>query len=234
MIALFLAVLAWLFWLVRKWPAPSVIPQAASLGGMKRLLHRPRLMLGVAAIFTYVGAEVTIGSILINYLMLPSVLGISAMRAGQMVSLYWGGAMIGRFLGAYMLGWTRPGWILSGTALGAAGLVLLSVFSSGVIAGSALIGVGLCNSIMFPTIFAQATEGLGAETPNGSGLLCMAIVGGALVPPIFGLLADHVGIAQGLLVTVLCYCWILFYGFVAARAPSPLVQPPAQSICAET
>lgn len=227
-IALFLAVLAGLFWLARGWPAPSVVPQAATIGGMRRLFHRRRLMLGVAAIFTYVGAEVTIGSILINYLMQPSVLGVSAMRAGEMVSLYWGGAMVGRFLGAYALRHGRPGWILAAMAAGAAGLILISVCSQGPLAAGALLAVGLCNSIMFPTIFALASEGLGTETPNGSGLLCMAIVGGAVVPLIFGLIADHWGIAAGLLIAVFCYCWIMFFGFFAAsRKPglSPVPNP---------
>lgn len=221
-IAMSLALLAALFWLVRNWPAPSVVPEAATMSGMKQLLHRRRLMLGVAAIFTYVGAEVTIGSILVIYLMQPRVLGISAMRAGELVSLYWGGAMVGRFVGAYVLRRCRPGWMLAGCAAGATALVLLSLSSTGVLAGIALIAVGLCNSIMFPTIFALATKGLGVETPHGSGLLCMAIVGGALVPLMFGLVADHWGVASGLLVTVLCYGWILFYGVLMARAAEPV------------
>ena len=124
--------------------------------------------------------------------------------------------MVGRFLGAYALRRGRPGWILAGVAAGAAGLVLLSALSLGAVAGGALLAVGLCNSIMFPTIFALASEGLGAETPNGSGLLCMAIVGGAVVPLIFGLIADRWGIAGGLLITVLCYGWIMTFGLVAA------------------
>lgn len=233
-IAMFLGVLASLFWLVKDRPAPRVIPKSATLSGMKRLLHRRRLILGVAAIFTYVGAEVTLGSIMINYLMEPSVFGISAARAGQMVSIYWGGAMVGRFCGAFVLRRGKPGWILAGASAGAAVLVVVSVMSTGPFAGGALIAVGLCNSIMFPTIFSLATQGLGAETPNGSGLLCMAIVGGALVPPIFGLLADRWGIQAGLLLTVFCYCWVTFFGAFAARAPSPVIEPHAANVPAET
>lgn len=231
-IAFCLAFLAWMFWLAKGRPAPAVVPQAATLGGMKRLLHRRQLMLGVVAIFTYVGAEVSIGSILISFLMQPGVLGISAIGAGQMVSLYWGGAMAGRFFGAYLLRRGQPGWILAGAAVGAALLVTMSASSSGAAAGSALVAVGLFNSIMFPTIFALATQGLGAETPNGSGLLCMAIVGGAVVPPIFGLFADRWGIPAALLLTVFCYCWIIFYGVFAVRQGHRLSQ--GKAVPAET
>lgn len=230
-ITLFLAVLALLFWFARNRPTPMMVPEAATMIGMKRLLGHRRLVLGVIAIFTYVGAEVTIGSIMVSYLMQPSVLGVSAMRAGQLVSLYWGGAMIGRFVGAYVLSLTKPGYVLAGTAAAAAALVIISISSTGLVAGIGLIAVGLCNSIMFPTIFAQGTEGLGSQTPDGSGLLCMAIVGGALVPPTFGLVADHFGIGRGLLITVLCYGWVLLYGLYAASHRAGLALSPTAKAC---
>ena len=217
LIAFILVLVAFAFWLVRREPAPAAIPQAATAAGMKRLLHRPRLILGVGAIFAYVGAEVTIGATLANYLMQPSVLGLPVERAGQMVSLYWGAAMLGRFGGAYVLKRLNPGWVLAGCALGAIALVLSSALSIGLIAAVALLAVGLCNSIMFPTIFALASEGLGTETPNGSGFLCMAIVGGALVPLVFGLAADRAGLGAALAVPALCYLWVLYFGAFAAR-----------------
>ena len=217
LIAIILILVASVFWLARQGPAPAAVPQPATASGMKRLVRRSRLMLGVGAIFTYVGAEVTIGATLASYLMQPSVLGLPAQRAGQMVSLYWGAAMLGRFAGAYVLKRVNPGLVLACCALGAIALVLSSAVSPGLVAAMTLLAVGLCNSIMFPTIFALASEGLGVETPNGSGLLCMAIVGGAIVPLLFGLVADRAGIGVGLAVPALCYLWVLFFGVFAAR-----------------
>jgi fucose permease len=161
---------------------------------LRRDIRQPALMQRLAAIpqcrgdrrgeaiFVYVGAEVSIGSIMTNYIMQASVLGLVAERAGRMVSLYWGGAMIGRFIGSYVLQRLKPGYVLAACAMAAGALALLSSISTGATAAYSLIAVGLFNSIMFPTIFALASEELGDETPNGSALLCMAIVGGAIVP----------------------------------------------------
>jgi FHS family L-fucose permease-like MFS transporter len=212
-----LAGLAILFWRMRRDSAPQVIPEAASLKGIAALLGRPRLTLGTIAIFVYVGAEVSIGSFLTNYLMQQSTLGLVAVRAGQMVSLYWGGAMVGRFIGAFVLQRLRPGYVLAACAIVAATLVTVSSLTTGPVAAYSLIAVGLFNSIMFPTIFALATEQLGTETPNGSGLLCMAIVGGALIPPLTGKVADTFGLATAFLVPAVCYLWILIYGIMTAR-----------------
>ena len=174
-------------------------------------------MLGTLAIFLYVGAEVSIGSVMTNYLMQPSVLGLPAARAGQHVSFYWGGAMIGRFIGAFVLRRARPGYALAACAVVAGLLATASSLSTGVVAAYALIAVGLFNSIMFPTIFALASEGLGEETPNGSAMLCMAIVGGAIMPVITGAVADARGLAIALFVPVLCYVWVAIYGVLVAR-----------------
>jgi len=212
---MFLA-LAALFWFLRKSSAPPVAGQAR-LGAILSLLGRPRLVLGALAIFVYVGAEVSIGSVMINYLMQPSVLAVTAERAGQMLSFYWGGAMIGRFAGAFVLRIVKPGFALTSCAIGAGLLALLSSQTSGPTAAYALIAVGLFNSIMFPTIFSLATEQLGPETPNGSGLLCMAIVGGAIVPLIIGAAADASTLATSLLVPAICYVWIAVYGVLTAR-----------------
>jgi FHS family L-fucose permease-like MFS transporter len=215
-IALVLAVVGVVFWFLRNSKAPPV-PGQASFRGVLRLLDRPRLMLGAACIFIYVGAEVSIGSIMTNYLMLPSVLGASAQHAGSLVSYYWGGAMIGRFIGAYVLRIVRPGHALAVCAVGAMSLAVISAISSGQFAADTLIAVGLCNSIMFPTIFSLASERLGAETPNGSGLLCMAIVGGALVPMLVGKVADLTSLSVSLFVPAVCYIGIAVYGVMAAR-----------------
>ncbi len=230
-IAVVLALLAAIYWILRRSAAPPVSAQVARLTDIVRLFGRSRLMLGAAAIFVYVGAEVSIGSVMTNYLMQPSVLGLAAVRAGGMVSYYWGGAMIGRFVGAYVLQRTKPGYVLAACAVCAALLALLSSSSTGAVAAYSLIAVGLFNSIMFPTIFALASEELGDETPNGSALLCMAIVGGAIVPEITGAVADATTLATALLVPAACYIWIAVYGVLAARGLGlrPVARGAAQS-----
>jgi MFS transporter, FHS family, L-fucose permease len=214
--AAILAGLSVIFWIMRAKPAPAVAEQAR-LSGVVSLLNRPRLLFGAVAIFIYVGAEVSIGSVMTNYLMQPGVLGVIAERAGTLVSYYWGGAMVGRFIGAFALRVVRPGYALAACAVGATLLATTSSFSSGGFAAWTLIAVGLCNSIMFPTIFSLATEQLGDQTPNASGLLCMAIVGGAIVPLVTGAVADHTTLAASLLVPAVCYIGIIAYGVAAAR-----------------
>lgn len=214
--AAILLALAFVFWTFRASKAPPVSRQA-DLRGVFALLNRPRLALGAVAIFIYVGAEVSIGSVMINYLMQPTVLGAVAERAGTLVSYYWGGAMVGRFVGAFVLRVVKPGFALAACAVGACILAVTSSFSIGGFAAWTLIAVGLCNSIMFPTIFSLATEQLGEQTPNGSGLLCMAIVGGAIVPVITGAVADQTSLATSLLVPAVCYVGIIVYGILAAR-----------------
>lgn len=215
-IAAVLVVLALVFWLLRGSRAPAVKGQA-EFRAILALLGRSRLVLGALAIFTYVGAEVSIGSLMTNYLMQPSTLGAAAERAGELVSLYWGGAMIGRFAGSLILWISRPGYVLAACAAGACALAITSSLSLGVFAATTLIAVGLFNSIMFPTIFSLASEGLGEQTPNGSGLLCMAIVGGALVPLVTGAVADATSLATSLFVPAACYVWIAIYGVMAAQ-----------------
>jgi FHS family L-fucose permease-like MFS transporter len=225
LIAAGLAVVAAAFWMMRRSVAPPVSAQMASLGALWALRDRPRLLLGTVAIFVYVGAEVSIGSMMTNYLMQPAVLGLVAERAGKLVSLYWGGAMVGRFLGAFVLQRARPGLVLAGCAVCACALAGLSSLSHGGVAAYSLIAVGFFNSIMFPTIFALASEDLGEEKPNGSALLCMAIVGGALIPELTGAVADAASLAMALAVPALCYVWIAIYGVLTARglsnAPAP-------------
>ena len=224
-IAVVLAAIALVFWFARKrLGAPDA---AAGLAGSLSLLRRPRLGFGVAAIFLYVGAEVTIGSLLVNYLMQATTLGLDQRSAGERLSLYWGGAMVGRFIGAGLLRVISPGKVLAGAAIGAGGLALLSASTSGPLAGWSLISVGLMNSIMFPTIFSLALEGLGHKTPQGSGLLCMAIVGGALIPVLSGKVADVGGLAVALAVPCVCYAVIAAYGWSARRPAIPLAGSPA-------
>ena len=216
-IAATLAVVALIFWIRRNAVHRPAEELNAEQTTRLRLREHPRLLLGAVSIFVYVGAEVSIGSLMVNYLMQPTVLGISAMNAGRLISLYWGGAMIGRFIGSAVLRRLPPGTVLAACAVGAAILAAASSSTSGTIAAITIIAVGLCNSIMFPTIFTIALEGLGVNTPKGSGILCMAIVGGAIIPVITGSAADAFGLSLALLVPAVCYLWIATYGILAWR-----------------
>jgi FHS family L-fucose permease-like MFS transporter len=181
------------------------------------LLKRPRFRFGALCIFLYVGAEVAIGSVIVSYLMQPGVMDISAEAAGKHVPYYWGGAMVGRFIGAYFLRIFAPAKVLSLVAATAIGLLLLSSQLDGAAAGWALLAIGLCNSIMFPTIFSLASEGLGTRTAEGSGIICMAIVGGAVIPPLTGRLADLSDLKIALVVPALCYAGIVGFGWYSRK-----------------
>ncbi len=171
------------------------------------------LILGAVGIFVYVGAEVSIGSFLVNYLGQPDIAGLAESQAGKFVSFYWGGAMIGRFIGAAVQRKIKPGYVLAFNAIVASVLVITSMLSFGEVAMWSILLVGLFNSIMFPTIFTLAIEGLGKHTGQGSGILCMAIVGGAIIPLLQGVLADNMGIHHAFILPVLCYLFIAFYGW---------------------
>jgi len=175
------------------------------------------LVLGAVAIFVYVGAEVAIGSFLVNFLSEPHIAALEEVDAAKYVSFYWGGAMVGRFIGALAMQKVPAGNALAFNALMAGILVLVTVFTSGSIAMFAILLVGLCNSIMFPTIFSLAIAGLGKHTSQGSGLLCLAIVGGAIIPVLQGMLADSVGIQPAFLLAGICYIYIFYYGIIGSK-----------------
>ncbi|MDD2658751.1 MAG: sugar MFS transporter [Methylococcales bacterium] len=175
------------------------------------------LLLGAAGIFVYVGAEVCIGSFLINFLGEHSIAGLEQKDAGKYISFYWGGAMVGRFFGAAVMQKIQPGKVLAFNAVTAAALVLITIISSGYVAMWAILSVGLFNSIMFPTIFSLAVNGLGKHTGQGSGILCAAIVGGAILPVVQGIFADWIGIQCAFFIPVLCYCFIAHYGWKGHR-----------------
>lgn len=220
-VAAMLAVVTVMFWLNRSYPVPKTDITGRNPSHRLRLLQNSRFLFGVAAIFLYVGAEVSVASIMASYLMQPTILSVPAYWASQLLSLYWGGAMLGRFVGAGVLRVVPPGIALAVCGASAALLAILSSFSTGVTAAAAIIAIGLCNSIMFPTIFALALEGLGDAAPEGSGILCMAIVGGAIVPELSGMLADARGLAVALLVPAACYVAITIYGATIARRRVP-------------
>ncbi len=180
----------------------------------------PNLLFGALGIFAYVGAEVSIGSFLVNYFGLPEIANLSAKTAAGFVSFYWGGAMVGRFLGAGLLRRFRPGSLLALCATIAAVLITASMLLGGHTAMWTILAVGFFNSIMFPTIFSLGVAELGSLTGNGSGLLNMAIVGGAILPVIQGVIADHVGLHHAFVLPVICYLYILFYGLSGSKPNS--------------
>jgi MFS transporter, FHS family, L-fucose permease len=187
------------------------------------LLSQPRFAFGTLCIFVYVGGEVAIGSLIVNYLTQTNVMALTEEVAGKHVSLYWGGAMVGRFIGAYLLRIYSPGKVLATAAAVIIVLILVSSNTTGVVSGWSLLAIGLFNSIMFPTIFALASEGLGDRTAEGSGLLVTAIVGGAIIPLLTGHVADMSSLKFALIVPALCYAIILAFG-IYARRPAVVAQ----------
>ena len=174
--------------------------------------HYPHLILGAVAIFVYVGSEVAIGSFLVSFLGQTDIAALSVQDAGKYVSFYWGGAMIGRFVGVALMQKIQSSRLLAFHALAAVLLILTAIFAKGDLAMWSLLAVGLCNSIMFPTVFSLALNGLGSHTGQGSGILCAAIVGGAIIPLVQGMIADNVGLQMALFLPVSCYFYIGFYG----------------------
>lgn len=206
-----LLLLAAAFWTNRALlprPKPGGTPWAR----LAALARRPAMQAGALAIFTYVGAEVTIGTLCVNYLMLPDTLRLAPATAGRLVSLYWAGAMIGRFGGAFLLRRIAAPRLLCLACLGALALLLVAIGAKGMVGAVALLAIGLCNAVMFPLIFTLALPADDADTPIASMILCMAVVGGAVVPVATGLLADRVGLAPSLLVPGLCYGIIFLFG----------------------
>ena len=190
--------------------------EAAAQGEGSAWRYR-HLVLGAIGIFVYVGAEVSIGSFLVNFLAEPTIAGMPEASAAHYVSYFWGGAMVGRFIGSFAMRYVDGGKALAFSAAMVVLLLLVTVLSSGALAMWAVLAIGLFNSIMFPTIFSLALQGLGRHTSQGSGILCLAIVGGAVLPVAQGALADTVGIQHAFLMPILCYLYIAFYGVKGHR-----------------
>lgn len=202
------------------WFQLPVIEYAEAHGHATGSIWRHRgLVLGAVGIFVYVGAEVAIGSLMTNYLNQKEIGGLSLQDAAVYLQFYWGGAMIGRFLGSALLQRFRTQTLLAINGLVAALLVTVSMLTFGHVAMWTLILVGLFNSIMFPSIFTLAIAGLGPLTGKGSGLLVAAIVGGAIIPELQGVLADHIGIHHAFILPVLCYVYIISYALMGTSAP---------------
>ncbi len=216
-LAVALAIVAAVVWMFRNKLQGEKHEPSSLLGGFS-LLKRPRFGYGALCIFLYVGAEVAIGSLIVNYLMQAHVMGLQEQAAGKLIGLYWGGAMIGRFIGSAILRMVSPGMVLAFVSAGAISLILISTNTSGTLSGYALLAIGLMNSIMFPTIFTLACEKLGSRAADGSGIINVAIFGGAVIPLLTGVVADATGsLAAALILPAICYAIIAGFGIFARR-----------------
>src|SRR5271167_3832409 len=183
------------------------------------MLKYRHLILGCVGIFTYVGAEVAIGSFLINYFNQPEIGNLPEVQGAKLVAYYWGGAMVGRFIGSAILQKVKTGTVLGIAAFCSCALVLTSMLTSGHVAMWSILLVGFFNSIMFPSIFTLGIAKLGPRTGDGSGLLIMAIVGGAIIPLVQGAIADRIGVHHAFVLPVICYFYIAYY---ALRGSTPV------------
>jgi len=216
-LAIALTAVAGVVWMFRN-ALPGERHESGSMFGGFSLLKRPRFGFGSLCIFLYVGAEVSIGSLIVNYLEQSRVMDLDQGAAGAMLVYYWGGAMVGRFIGSAVLRIITPGKVLAFNAALVIALILVSANTTGAVAGYSLLAIGLANSIMFPTIFTLACEGLGRRAADGSGIINVAIVGGAVIPPLTGLLADGLGsLTLALALPALCYAVIAAFGLYATR-----------------
>ena len=218
MLALILLVLAIVFFKIK-------LPKLAIENNARReesnhesaWTHR-HLVLGAIAIFLYVGAEVSIGSFLVNFLAQDNIAGLAEKDASKLIAYYWGGAMIGRFIGAAVLQKVAAGKVLFFHSLGAIILLGLTIMSQGTFAMWCVLAVGLFNSIMFPTIFSLAINGLGKATSQGSGILCLSIVGGAIIPLFQGMLADTIDLQTAFILPAVCYVYIAYYALWGSKS----------------
>jgi len=199
------------------------IPQAQHKVGEKvndSIWRHPNLIFGAIGIFVYVGAEVAIGSFLVNYFSQPEIGGMTEKVAASFVAFYWGGAMVGRFIGSGLLQKMKTGQLLGICAVCAAALVTISMIGTGHFAMWSIILVGFFNSIMFPSIFTLGVAELGPLTGDGSGIMIMAIVGGAIIPLAQGAIADRIGIHHAFFLPVICYLYILYFALSGSKPNS--------------
>lgn len=231
-LAVFILFIAGIFFFAK---LPKLISET-STGTYAEAFKQKNLMLGVLGIFFYVGAEVAIGSYLVNYFLDMNLVEVIKQNGfmtsiaegilnsgltendnkaivGVFVTFYWSGAMVGRFIGSHLTKIMNPGKVLGIFATMAIALIIVSISTTGIVSMWSILAVGLFNSIMFPTTFTLAIDGIGELKPKGSGLLCTAIVGGAIIPPLYGNFVDNVGFKTALMFIILCYVYILWYGY---------------------
>jgi FHS family L-fucose permease-like MFS transporter len=188
---------------------PKLVTNSKDNHSFNKLLKDPNMLKGMFGIFTYVGAEVAIGSFLVNFIM--ENIYLTEIEAASYVAFYWGGAMVGRFIGIYTLKLFSPGKVLFIHCLSAITLILMSLLNSGMVAVYAIIAIGFFNSIMFPAIFTLSIKDMGQKVEKASGLLATSILGGAIIPVITGKLADTFGLQYAFLIPAACYCYIAYY-----------------------
>lgn len=218
-LAIAMTLIGVLFWFWRSALDGQKAEKVETAGTLDLFLSNRRVQFGALCIFTYVGAEVAIGSNLISYLGDQRTMGLQPSEAKNYVTAYWSAALIGRLLGVFILAYIKPSRLLMVMASVAAMLVLVSAISAGLTSGLTLVAVGLFNSVMFPTIFSLTTEGMTDEAPKASGILCTAIIGGAFIPMLFGKMADVSGVQTALIVPMVCYAIIASFGlWTAMRA----------------
>ena len=216
-IAVALAIVAAVVWMFRNALKGEKHEASEGLAGLD-LLNRPRFGFGALCIFLYVGAEVAIGSLIVSYLMQDHVMALPEQDAGKLIGLYWGGAMVGRFIGSAVLRILSPGKVLASVSIAAITLLVISTQTTGDVSGYTLLAVGLANAIMFPTIFTLACEKLGSRAADGSGIINVAIVGGAVIPLLTGIIADATSsLALAFMLPMACYAVIAGFGFYARR-----------------
>jgi FHS family L-fucose permease-like MFS transporter len=216
-IAIALIVLGILIGLFKLPPMPQAERHKNDTAVGRSLWSYRHLVLGSVGIFVYVGAEVSIGSFLINYFNQADIGNLTPVVAARYVAYYWGGAMVGRFIGSAILQKVRTGTVLGIAALAAATLVCVSMLTLGNVAMWSIILVGFFNSVMFPSIFTLGIAELGPLTGDGSGMLIMAIVGGAIIPVVQGAIADRIGIHHAFILPVICYLYIVYYAFRGSK-----------------
>jgi FHS family L-fucose permease-like MFS transporter len=215
-----LILLAVILFFIKLPPLSEVEEEKSRPGTWRETLMTSHLRLGALGIFLYVGAEVSIGSYLVNFMMDPEVGGLSKSVAASYLSCYWFGAMVGRFMGSGLLQVVRANVLLTINAIIAATLVLIGFLTNGHLAMVSVLAIGLFNSIMFPNIFTLGIAGLGHLTRRGSSILIMAIVGGAIVPVAMGKTADMIGVHHALFIPFLCYVYIIYFGLAGYRQRS--------------
>jgi MFS transporter, FHS family, L-fucose permease len=204
-------------------PVPAAERHTGDRSKSVHLWKYRQLVLGAVGIFVYVGAEVAIGSFMVNYLSQRDIGNLTEKLAAGYLSFYWGGAMVGRFIGSAILQKVRTGTVLGAAAIATTLLVAISMLTTGPVAMWSIILVGLFNSVMFPSIFTLGIAELGPLTGEGSGIMIMAIVGGAIMPVLVGVLADRIGIHHSFILPLLCYLYIVYYGFKGSQ-PTPVAE----------
>jgi MFS transporter, FHS family, L-fucose permease len=212
---------------LQKLPRGQQAETARPIGEERSVWSYRHLVLGIAAMFLYCGAEITIGSFLVSYISLPSIGAMTPKAAAGCVSIYWGGSMVGRFIGSALLRKIKTGKLLGIHAIVALSLVTTSIAATGHFAMWSILFVGIFNSIMFPGLFTLGIAGLGNLTGKASGILMSAAVGAAVIPVVQGAIADRIGVHYSFIVPAMCYVYMLS---TVCMTPTQSLKGPDQEV----